>query len=144
VLALASVIIGVGFGLTAFAGALAWFYAITVLVWTLGEMLQSPSISTTIAELSPDDMRGRYQGLLSLSWSVAAFAAPVLGGVVRETAGNTALWLGVAAIGFVVALAHLLSGPARERRAAELHPTPPKDDPQPGVTGETLAPSAVV
>ena len=47
VLALATVILGVGFGLTAFAGAAAWFYAITVLVWTLGEMLNSPSTSTT-------------------------------------------------------------------------------------------------
>ena len=40
-------IIGVGFGLTAFAGAAAWFYAITVLIWTLGEMLKSPSNATT-------------------------------------------------------------------------------------------------
>jgi MFS family permease len=122
VLALATVILGAGFGLTAFAGA-AWFYAVTVLVWTLGEMLYSPSTSTTIAELSPDDMRGRYQGMLSLSWSAAAFVAPVLGGVVREGLGNTALWLGAAGLGFLVALAHVLSGPARERRAAALHPT---------------------
>lgn len=149
VLALASVIIGIGFGLTAFANSLAWFYAITVLVWTLGEMLQSPSISTSIAELSPSDMRGRYQGLLSLSWSVAAFAGPVLGGLVRETAGNTALWLGVGGLALLVAVAHRLSGPARERRAAELRPratTPPDADDvtpaPPGTVGETLAPTA--
>ncbi|MEU7980219.1 MFS transporter [Micromonospora sp. NPDC049081] len=125
VLALASVVMGVGFGLTAFADA-AWFFGLTVLIWTLGEMLNSPSNATLIAELSPAELRGRYQGVFSLSWQVAGAVAPVLGGVVREHAGNGALWLGCAAIGMATALAHLLSGPARERRAARLrHPGAP-------------------
>lgn len=119
VLALAAAIMGVGFGLTAFAHA-AWFYALTVLIWTLGEMLSSPSNSTLIAELSLPGMRGRYQGVFSLSWSVAGFSAPILGGFVREQLGNSALWFGCAAIGAALAVAHVLSGPIRERRAAEL------------------------
>jgi MFS family permease len=119
VLALATVILGAGFGLTALAGS-AWLYAVTVLVWTVGEMLNSPSTATTVAELSPPHARGRYQGVLSLSWSVAAFAAPVFGGLVREHLGNSALWLGVAGVAWLAALAHLVSGPARERRAAAL------------------------
>lgn len=121
VLALAALITGVGFGLTAAADA-AWLYAATVLIWTVGEMLQSPSNSTLIAELSPAALRGRYQGVFSLSWSLAGMAAPVAGGFVREHAGNSALWLGCAAIGAFVAVAHLASGPARERRAVELRP----------------------
>ncbi|MGC5019846.1 MDR family MFS transporter [Micromonospora sp. DT47] len=119
VLALASVVMGVGFGLTAFADA-AWFYGLTVLIWTLGEMLNSPSNATLIAELSPAALRGRYQGVFSLSWQIAGAAAPILGGLVREQAGNTALWLGCAGIGGLMAVAHLVSGPARERRAAQL------------------------
>ena len=39
-----SVIMGVGFGLNAFAGGVA-VYALSVVIWTLGEMLQSPSNS---------------------------------------------------------------------------------------------------
>jgi MFS family permease len=120
VLALAAILMGMGFGLTAFADA-AWFYALTVLTWTLGEMLNSPSNSTLIAELSLPGMRGRYQGVFSLSWSVAGFSAPVLGGFVRVQLGNSALWFGCAALGIALAVAHLLSGPARERRAAELN-----------------------
>ena len=119
VLALSAVIAGVGFGLTAFAEH-AWFYALTVLIWTVGEMLNSPSNSTLIAELSPVTLRGRYQGVFSLSWQLASFTAPTLGGLVREQAGSAALWLGCAAICGVVAVAHLISGPARERRAAAL------------------------
>ncbi|MEO3742751.1 MFS transporter [Plantactinospora sp. B5E13] len=119
VLALAAVLVGLGFGLTAFADG-AWFYALTVVIWTLGEMLNSPSNSTLIAELSPSTLRGRYQGLFSLSWSLAAFGAPVAGGFVRQQFGNSALWFGCAAVAAVAAVAHLVSGPARERRARDL------------------------
>ncbi|MEV1143812.1 MFS transporter [Micromonospora sp. NPDC049799] len=119
VLALAAVVMGVGFGLTAFAET-AWFYGVTVLIWTLGEMLNSPSNATLIAELSPAALRGRYQGTFSLSWQVAGATAPVLGGLVREQSGNATLWLGCAAVGGLVAVAHLVSGPARERRATAL------------------------
>jgi predicted MFS family arabinose efflux permease len=119
VLALAGVIIGIGFGLTAFADA-APLYALTVLIWTMGEMLHSPSTSTLVARLSPAALRGRYQGVLSLSWSIAAFAAPTLGGLVQEHAGSRALWLGCGAVAVVAAGAHLVSGPARERRARAL------------------------
>ncbi|WBC12660.1 MFS transporter [Micromonospora sp. WMMA1998] len=119
VLALAALVMGVGFGLTAFADTV-WLYGLTVLIWTLGEMLNSPSNATLIAELSPAALRGRYQGVFSLSWQLAGAAAPILGGLVREHAGNSALWLGCAGIGAVAAVAHLVSGPARERRAARL------------------------
>lgn len=123
-LALATTVMGVGFGLTAVAGN-AWMYAATVLIWTVGEMLNSPSNATLIGELSPADARGRYQGVFSLSWSVAGFAAPIAGGFVLQHAGNAALWLGCAGIGGVVAVGHLLSGPARERRAAALRDATP-------------------
>lgn len=119
VLAVAAVVMGVGFGLTAFAGS-AWFYGLTVLIWTVGEMLNSPSNSTLIAELSPAELRGRYQGVFGLSWQIAGASAPILGGLVREHVGNAALWLGCAVIGVLTAVAHLASGPARERRAAAL------------------------
>jgi MFS family permease len=118
-LAVASVVIGVGFGLTAFADTAA-VYAVTVLIWTLGEMLHAPSNSTLIAELSPSALRGRYQGVYSLSWSAAAFIAPVVGGYVQQHVGNTALWLASAAIAGFVAVANLISGPSRERRTAAL------------------------
>ncbi|MEW2475576.1 MULTISPECIES: MDR family MFS transporter [Micromonospora] len=135
VLALAAVVMGVGFGLTAFADV-AWFYGLTVLIWTLGEMLNSPSNATLIAELSPSELRGRYQGVFSLSWQLAGAAAPILGGLVREQAGNATLWLGCAVIGLVMAVGHLLSGPARERRALALRTT----DAPPVVTPQSTAP----
>ena len=122
VLALATLVVGVGFGLVTFAVS-AWFYALTVVIWTLGEMLQSPSNAALIAELSPSWLRGRYQGVMSLSWSAGAALAPIAGGFVQEHLGNAVLWLGCAAVGAAVAVGQLLSGPARERRAAALRAT---------------------
>jgi MFS family permease len=119
VLALATLIIGVGFGLVALAGS-AWFFALTVVIWTLGEMLQSPSNSALIAELSPSALRGRYQGVNSLSWSVGAAVAPIAGGFVQEHLGDATLWLGCFVVAALVAGGQLLSGPARERRIERL------------------------
>ncbi|WP_306214930.1 MDR family MFS transporter [Actinoplanes sp. RD1] len=120
VLALATLILGLGFGLNVFAGGSVGFYVFTVVVWTFGEMLQSPSNSALVAELSPSLLRGRYQGVNSLSWSAGGALAPVVGGFVQEHAGSTVLWLSCAVLGVIVAVGQLVSGPARERRAAEL------------------------
>ncbi|MEV4344193.1 MFS transporter [Actinoplanes sp. NPDC049596] len=115
VLAVASLIVGVGFGLTAFADA-TWFFALTVVIWTLGEMLQSPSNAATVAGLSPSALRGRYQGLNSLMWSAGTALAPILGGYTQEHLGDAALWLGCFVVCALVAVGHLLAGPSRRRR----------------------------
>jgi MFS family permease len=125
-LAVAAVVMGAGFGLTAFADTPV-FYAVTVLVWTLGEMINAPANSTLLAELSPAALRGRYQGVFALSWSIAGFGAPIIGGFLQEHAGNSVLWLACAGIGVVVAVGQVLSGPARERRARALTPSRPKE-----------------
>ncbi|MFF5234108.1 MFS transporter [Dactylosporangium sp. NPDC000521] len=115
----AAVVMGAGFGLTALAHTPVW-YGATVLVWTVGEMLNAPSNAALLAGLSPVDMRGRYQGAYGLSWQAASFLAPTLGGAVRELAGNTALWLGCLGLGLAAGVWSLLAAPARERRVAEV------------------------
>ncbi|MEV0569605.1 MFS transporter [Dactylosporangium sp. NPDC050588] len=115
----AAVVMGVGFGLTALAHTPVW-YGATVLLWTVGEMLNAPSNAALLAGLSPVDMRGRYQGAYGLSWQAASFLAPTLGGAVRELAGNTALWLGCLGLGLAAGAWSLLAAPARERRVAEV------------------------
>jgi MFS family permease len=119
VLALATLIVGIGFGLVAFAGSV-WFFVLTVVIWTLGEMLQSPSFSALVAELSPAALRGRYQGVNSLSWSAGAALAPIGGGFVQQHLGDATLWLGCFAVCALVAVGQWASGPAWERRISRL------------------------
>jgi MFS family permease len=118
-LALACVVLGVGFGLTAFATT-PLFYAITVLIWTTGEMFQAPSNATTVAALSPAHLRGRYQGLFALSWGVAGSVAPLLGAAVLQFAGKATLWLGCLGLCLAAAALHLAARARRDQRAAEL------------------------
>ncbi|MCO8272577.1 MFS transporter [Actinoplanes sp. TRM 88003] len=128
VLALGSLIIGVGFGLNALAHT-SWFFALSVIIWTLGEMIQSPSNATTVAALSPAALRGRYQGLNSLSWSAGTALAPIAGGFTQQHLGNTALWIGCFLVCALVAMGHLLAGPSRRRRISTLSSAPALPEP---------------
>ncbi|NEB03849.1 MFS transporter [Streptomyces sp. SID13726] len=95
-LVVSSLLAGYGFGLTAFAGSVGLF-ALTVCVWTLGEMINAPTQSGLVVRLSPTHGRGRYQGMYTLSWSVAGLVAPLLSGVVIDRFGAGWLW-GVCAV----------------------------------------------
>ncbi|MFI1204676.1 MDR family MFS transporter [Streptomyces sp. NPDC020883] len=113
---------GYGFGMTALAGSVA-MYAVAVAVWTLGEIINSPTQMGLVVRLSPVHGRGRYQGMYSLSWSVASLTAPLLGGTVIDHYGPDALWAGCAVVGTVAAagyglLLRRLPGPAAASTSA--------------------------
>ncbi|MBW5480323.1 MDR family MFS transporter [Streptomyces bambusae] len=91
VLLAAGLLLGWGFGLTMLADGVAAF-ACTVLIWTLGEILQAPAGIAVTADRAPADRRGRYQGMYGGAWSTAAFLAPAGGGWVLDQWGATALW----------------------------------------------------
>jgi MFS family permease len=101
-LAFSSLLIGYGFALTAFAGSLG-AYMLTVVVWTLGEMVNAPTQSGLVARLAPAEGRGRYQGVYTTSWSAAALVAPLAGGWVLDSAGAGWLWGSCAVLGTVTA-----------------------------------------
>ncbi|MFD8304210.1 MDR family MFS transporter [Streptomyces sp. NPDC059690] len=104
-LVVSSVLAGYGFGLTAFAGSVGVF-ALTVCVWTLGEMINAPTQTGLVVRLSPVHGRGRYQGVYTLSWSLAALVAPLMSGVVIDRLGAGWLWGLCAAVGTLAAVGY--------------------------------------
>ncbi|ANS66136.1 integral membrane transport protein [Streptomyces lincolnensis] len=104
-LVVSSLLAGYGFGLTAFAGSLGLF-ALTVCVWTLGEMINAPTQTGLVVRLSPTHGRGRYQGMYTLSWSVAGLIAPLMSGVVIDRYGAEWLWGLCAVVGTVAAIGY--------------------------------------
>ncbi|GHJ34479.1 MFS transporter [Streptomyces sp. TS71-3] len=96
---------GYGFGLTAFAGSLGVF-ALTVCVWTLAEIINAPTQTGLVVRLSPLHARGRYQGMYTLSWSVASLAAPLMSGLMIDHLGTASLWASCAVVGTVAALGY--------------------------------------
>lgn len=83
VMAAAGAVWVVSFALFAVAGALPgrsvvpFLFAVTA-VYTLGETLFAPISSALAAGAGPEEMRGKYIALLSLSWGIAHAASPAL------------------------------------------------------------------
>ena len=91
-----------GFGALAFAvGPVS--AALTVAVWTVGEMILFPSQSAYISELAPPEHRGRYMGLYTMTFAFAFSAAPWVGTRLLDSVGGPALWVCTFAIGLLSA-----------------------------------------
>ncbi|MFE0645750.1 MDR family MFS transporter [Streptomyces sp. NPDC058877] len=101
-LSFSALLFAVGTGATALAGSPAAF-AVTVVVWTVGEMIHVPTNAAATARLAPEHARGRYQGVMGMSWAVAGFVAPILAGAVVGGPGPDVLWASTAAIGVLAA-----------------------------------------
>jgi MFS family permease len=85
-----------GFALTGLAHTLPQLAA-TVVVWTMGEMISSPMAGAYAAQLAPENLRGRYMGLLMLSWSFGMLAGPPLGMFAYQHDPRL-VWLGCAVL----------------------------------------------
>jgi MFS family permease len=119
VLAVSMLLVGIGGGLGAVVPSTVG-HAASVLVWTLGQIGVSVLFGATFAGLAPADLRGRYMGVASATWSVGAVLGPVLGTALLEHAGRTALWAACSATGFALFLAQQAVAPALRRRTSAL------------------------
>ncbi len=78
------------------------FVVLTVVVWTVGEMLVFPLASSAVADRAPEESRGTYMGLLNLSFASAFVIAPLVGTWVYQHLGPRPLWYGCGVVGLVV------------------------------------------
>jgi MFS family permease len=98
-MALGYALMGGGLALLAF-GAGAAMLILAMVVLTIGEMISSPVASSYVANLAPDEMRGRYMGVAGFSWSIAAGVGP-MAGLALYGAAPEMLWIacGIAGLG---------------------------------------------
>lgn len=101
-LTVSALLFAAGTGATALAGT-PLLFAVTVVVWTLGEMIHMPTNAAATARLSPEHARGRYQGVMGMSWALAGFVAPILAGWIVDGPGPDVLWIACAVVGCVAA-----------------------------------------
>jgi MFS family permease len=119
-LALGALCTAIGFGLCAVARS-PLYYALTIVVWSIGELLFSPVTPTVLADLAPVHLRGSYQGAYQMLWGASHFVAPALGSLVLGKLSSVALWTGCFVVGCSAALLHLVIAPARRRRLIAMH-----------------------
>jgi MFS family permease len=115
VMALGAAFYAAGAGLVALAGGF-WGFWVSIFVMTFGELLLAPTSSSYASLQAPPDQRGRYMSLYNLTWPVAAGIGPVFGGLLSDTLGAWAPWVGGLLMGLLGAAGFLWL--SRQRRAA--------------------------
>jgi MFS family permease len=112
VMVIGMLVFGTGFALIGLARTIP-LLAGTVVVWTIGEMFYFPMAAAHVANLSPPDMRGRYQGAWGISWGLGAVLGPVFGTALFAVAPR-AVW---PACGLIAVIGALLILPATRERS---------------------------
>ncbi len=103
-LSLGAFFVAVGFGSYMFATGF-WSAFVSVVVWTVGEMILFPASAAYVSDLAPEGKSGEYMGFYSMAFAIAFALGPVGGVFVKETFGSTALWASAFAVGLCAAIA---------------------------------------
>ncbi|MEP4077025.1 MDR family MFS transporter [Haloferula sp.] len=98
-------LVGLSLAMLALGGSMPMLI-ISMVLLTIGEMIALPINSSYVADLAPESMRGRYMGVMGLSWNAAAGLGPMLGLWVFARSPET-LWMlcgfvGLAAAGIIL------------------------------------------
>jgi MFS family permease len=116
VMAVGIALTGIGFGLVAWADTFALF-ALTVVVWTAGEIAFTPVAAAYVGDVAPDSLRGRYYGAWGLTHSLGIVFGPGLGTAIYAVSPG-ALWAACAGLGLAGALLVLISPQPAPRSSA--------------------------
>jgi MFS family permease len=76
-----------------------WGFWLSMVILTFGELTLVPTASKYVADLAPEDMRGRYMSVYWLGWGLARTLAPLIGGFLNDSIAPQAIWIGGLAIG---------------------------------------------
>jgi MFS family permease len=112
-IALGVLLTGLGFGAFAPLTSAAGMF-LAVVIWSFGEMFDSPSVAAFTADRAPTHARGRYQSALGVTYGLAFTVGPIAGTALYQVEPK-AVWYASAALGVVGAVLAL---------TAERHPKP--------------------
>ncbi|MFI6042111.1 MFS transporter [Nocardia sp. NPDC051321] len=118
VLATSMLLTGLGGGLVALSEPAAG-YAVAILILSLGQIGMAVQFGATFADLAPADLRSRYIGVASSTWSLGTILGPLVGTALLEHTDR--IWLGACAIAaglLLFAAQQAVAGSLRERQAA--------------------------
>ena len=124
-LALGALLFGVGFGALALAWN-SWSVALTVVVWTFGEMFFFPGMAAYLTDIAPARRRGEYMGLSQMVMGLAFMIGPWGGLLVLTRFGAKVLWACTFVAGLVAAaMMARVEEPAHRKASATVPgPTP--------------------
>ena len=95
VLALGSALYVIGFGMYGFVSAYL-FFMLAIVIITIGEMVVIPVAQAYVGDAAPEDMRGRYSGVMGFSWMIPWMIGPLLAGLLMDNGYPNWVWYGSA------------------------------------------------
>lgn len=110
---LAALCVAVGFGALAVARS-PWAVALTVVIWTFGEMIFYPAATAHVAHLAPEGRTGEYMGAFASTFSAALIIGPWAGVALLDGFGARFTWLFMLGCGLLATA--LAARPERQER----------------------------
>lgn len=108
-MALGALFTALGVGAVAFSSSFGTFLLSMVIV-TIGELIFAPASTAFVANVAPQDMRGRYMGVYGMTWGLSFGLGPVVGGMINDRLSPVLIWPVMAAVGLLSAAAFLPIG----------------------------------
>ena len=99
-----------------------WAFWLCMAVATIGEMILVPITTTTAAMMAPEEMRGRYMSVYTLTNGLGSGVGPLVGGVLSDSFGPVTTWYGGGLIGLAGAGAFLLNLLVQKRKDRKIEP----------------------
>ena len=106
ILALGSLLYVIGFGMYGFVDIYLMFMLAMVII-SIGEMVIIPVAQAYVGNAAPEDMRGRYSGVMGFSWMIPWMIGPLLAGLIMDNGDPNWVWYGSAILGMIAALGFL-------------------------------------
>ena len=85
-----------------------WGFWLAMVVMTIGELITAPTATTFVANLAPQDQRGRYLGVFGLTWHVAMAIGPFAAGILTDGFGIRSPWFVSVLVGLLSVYAFVL------------------------------------
>lgn len=117
VMALGALLVGAGFGLVRAGDSLPLLVTVVV-VFTFGEMIQSPVGGAFISNRAPAHLRGRYMGAFGVAFSIGLILGPGLGTWVFQH-NPKLLWTSCFIVGAISAILMAIIPEKRDSATAE-------------------------
>lgn len=96
----------IGFGSIGLSNSFLLF-AMNMAILTIGEMIIIPVNTSFVADISPEDMRGRYMGVLGIANTLGWGIGPIIGGSFIDKVGGNFIWLIIFILGLMSSAGYL-------------------------------------
>jgi MFS family permease len=117
VMAWGTLLYALGFAMYGFASEYSVF-VIAMIIITIGEMLNAPIGQAVVANLAPEDMRGRYMAFYGFSFAIPGMVGTLLAGLIMDNADPRIVWYAAGMLGLLATFMYVsLHGRVNQKHA---------------------------